>query len=862
MKYWSTIFAFILLAPALVYAQQPERLMPAELHGEVVEAASGQPLAGVRVGIEYVGELYEEPPTAAMTTGDDGAFSFQNVPPGPYRVELEAPEFIEQSARVDLGSGESVEAIYRLAKLPINLRGEVREAGTRKPLAAVRVSVSDAESGEVVRSAYTDSQAAFSFRGLEAGTYRIAIAADGYETLEVDEEIVDGQVTRGTFYLEAEYYDEFTVKTTAKREQTEISRERISLDELKRIPGSGGDVVRVVQNMPGVARPSYTSGSLIVRGAAPQDTQVFLQGDSIPLVYHFLGGPAVLNSEMIEAVDFFPGNFSTYYGRATGGIVELQTRSPREDRFHGFTEVDVLDATVQIEGPIGEDFSFALSGRRSYIDTILPYVLPEEAKESVTVSPRYYDYQSWLTWRGADDHTVELFIYGSDDQVATLFESSQPIGTPEVQITGVEFENSFHRGQIRWKWTPSSEPVENELMISFGRNRTGFRAAENLHFTGDYYQTQIREDFQVRASEEFRFRVGADMQMGVVDYGLELPPMVRDREIEVAGGQDSQLNSYEDGVIGEDRLALMRPAFYVEGSWRPVEALQLVPGVRLDYFGDIKDMSLSPRFNARYKALDGLTLEGGVGLFTQPPLPGEADDQLGNTELTYEEAIHYALGGEWQILEHVELDTTFFYRDLSSLTHSTSDVQLEADGDRVEDLVYDNEGEGRAYGLELLLRHYPEDKFFGWIAYTLSRAERWDPLEQVYHPFEFDQTHILTSVAGYNLPWGLDLSARFRLVTGTPYTPVAGSVFDADNEQYVNVYGPRLSARNATFHQLDARLDKRFVFDTFMLGVYVEVLNAYNAVNEEGRQYSYDATESAPVPGLPIIPTLGMNGRF
>jgi hypothetical protein len=61
---------------------------------------------------------------------------------------------------------------------------------------------------------------------------------------------------------------------------------------------------------------------------------------------------------------------------------------------------------------------------------------------------------------------------------------------------------------------------------------------------------------------------------------------------------------------------------------------------------------------------------------------------------------------------------------------------------------------------------------------------------------------------------------------------------------------------------MDVRIDKKWVYDTFILGAYIEVINAYNAVNEEGRQYNYDHTESAPVPGLPLIPTLGVNGRF
>jgi outer membrane receptor for ferrienterochelin and colicin len=853
--------------PAGQQAQQP-----AVLEGHVIDHTSEEVVAGARVGILYVGDLYEVAPAAEMVTDETGAFSFRNVPPGPYHISVDARAYEGRIERIELGSGESVDLTFRLARSPVQLRGEVREAGTRKPLAAVEVRLIDPKSGAELGSAFTDADAKFSFRGLAPGTYRLAFEADGYEALSFDEEVRKGELTTGTYYLHAEHYGEHTVRTTTSREKREVSRERISLEELRRVPGSGGDVVRVVQNMPGVARPSYTLGSLIVRGAAPQDTKVFLQGDSIPLVYHFLGGPAVINSEMIEAVDFYPGNFSAYYGRATGGIVQLRTRSPREDRVHGFTEIDIIDATAQIEGPVTEDLSFALSGRRSYIDTILPYVLPEEAKDSLTVSPRYYDYQGWLSWRGFEGHEIELFVYGSDDQIATVFDSGEPVGDENVQVTGVEFGNSFHRAQLRWEWKPRGAPIENVFMASFGLNSSGFEVAENLHFSGDYYQTQIREDLRVRASEQLELRLGADMQLGRVGYNLEIPRRSMDRGEDLMGTGVEQPNYSVDGVVADSKIPLMQPAFYTEAEWKPVEGFKVIPGLRLDYYGDIKEASISPRLAARYQALEDLSLKGGVGLFTQPPLPGQAEEFLGNPELTFEKAVHYAAGAEWKILEYLDLDTTLFFRDMFDLVNSTGDVKAAGDSDAgsnstgdsaaVESVIYDNAGQGRAYGLELLLRHYPREKFFGWIAYTLSRAERWDPLQESYHPFDHDQTHILTTVAGYNLPWELDVSARFRLVTGTPYTPVAGSVFEADRGRYVTVYGPRLSARNSTFHQLDVRVDKKFVFDTFLVGAYVEVLNAYNAVNEEGRQYNYDATQSQPVPGLPIIPTLGLNGRF
>ena len=36
---------------------------------------------------------------------------------------------------------------------------------------------------------------------------------------------------------------------------------------------------------------------------------------------------------------------------------------------------------------------------------------------------------------------------------------------------------------------------------------------------------------------------------------------------------------------------------------------------------------------------------------------------------------------------------------------------------------FSSTGQGRAYGLELWLRHHVTEHFYGWLAYTLSRSE-------------------------------------------------------------------------------------------------------------------------------------------
>ncbi len=833
-------------------------ILPSALEGRVVDSVSGSGVEA-RVNIVYVGDEYDPAPEAELLTEPDGTFAFAEIPPGEYKVTLQVKGYDPYESTIELLPGETSEIGFRVDASPENFVGTVRETGTRKPLSAVKVQLWTPDGDEPFAEAYTDKEGRFAFRGVPVGSYTLRLSATGYFTSTSEGlQVLTGEVTDGTFLIEAEYYDEYTVKTVAKRARTEIAKRRLELEEVRRIPGTGGDVVRVVQNLPGVARAPALSGLLIVRGSSPQDTRIYLDGDEIPIVYHFLGGPAVINSEMIDAIDFYPGNFSTYYGRATGGVIDLSTRSPNDERLHGIVEADILDATILAEGPITEDLSIALSGRRSYFDVFLPLILPQDGPD-IFVAPRYYDYQAWVTYKGIENHLFELIITGSDDRLEILLPPEEAVGNRDVVVDGIDFVSSFYRGLAKWQWRPNL-PIENDFQLSYGFNKVSFDVAENLYFEVGLAAAQMRNDLRLKFSDHFTMRMGVDNQFGNAKVRFASPTFA-DQEADVDNNGEGRPNFQGDFIEEERNTPVQLPAVYLEPEIRPYDKLLLTPGLRVDHYGPLGVTTASPRFSFRWDFIDRVTAKGGVGLFTQPPLAGTEDAEFGNPNILPEKAIQYGLGGEWRPVDYFEIDATGFFRDSYDILSQTNELKLNQDGESVP-IFFENEGEGRSYGVELLLRHYPQNRFFGWVAYTLSWAERLNVVTGEFDPYEYDQRHILTILAGYNLPWNVDVSGRFRLTTGNPFTPIIGSVYDADTDDYNPVYGPQNSARERTFHQLDVRVDKKWIFDGWILGAYLDVTNAYNAKNSEGTRYNYDYSDSEPVRGLPIIPSIGVKGEF
>ena len=49
---------------------------------------------------------------------------------------------------------------------------------------------------------------------------------------------------------------------------------------------------------------------------------------------------------------------------------------------------------------------------------------------------------------------------------------------------------------------------------------------------------------------------------------------------------------------------------------------------------------------------------------------------------------------------------------------------------------------------------------------------------------------------------------------------------------------------------------------TGSIAAYLDVQNAYDRHNEEGRTYNYNFTQAGVISGLPIIPSFGVRGEI
>jgi hypothetical protein len=242
---------------------------------------------------------------------------------------------------------------------------------------------------------------------------------------------------------------------------------------------------------------------------------------------------------------------------------------------------------------------------------------------------------------------------------------------------------------------------------------------------------------------------------------------------------------------------------------------------------------------------------GAAGVYSQPPDPADLSAVFGNPTLGASNADHASLGQSLQITSTLSLETIAFYKWMSGLAVRNPSPTPEL----AQALL--QEGVGRAYGVQALLRQQPWHGFFGWVAYTISRSERMDTPGSSWRLFDYDQPHVLTVVASKELrAWTVGM--RFRYARGLPRTPVIGAFYDAKDDLYQPIFGPQNSIRLPDFWQLDLRVDRSFLLgDTARLLVYVEGLNVTNHANGEEYIYNVDYTRRGTITGLPAIAVVG-----
>lgn len=718
------------------------------------------------------------------------------------------------------------------------INGTVYSRQTDEPLAGAEVQII-----EIEKSTTTDQTGAFSFTDIPKGEYTLSITFPGTEIEEKTLIVVaEGKNLTPSIYIDAVAYDLEGVEIKTKREEKPVIKRSLQSQEITRIPGTAGDALRALPAIPGIGVANDYSGALYIRGGSDEDNLYYFDRVPVGYPYHFGGLVSSLSSEIIDRIDVYAGGYGAEYGVDSQAVIDIYSRNSSPEMLRGKFNLNLLYSEGVLQGKIGENGYWYAAGRRSYIDLFIGSL--SFATGAITAFPRFWDYQLKVGYDFSEKHQLFFNLFASGDKFAVQLDGAN---VDEDFRGNTSFESGFEGAGIHLR---SALTDRLTSYLSFTRSNflfdVNFGPLISLNIDAPNYT--LREDLTYELNQKNRLETGliVGLEPGEVSGTFTRIPDEGEVEYDIR---------FEAKKTIDETVRGQRIESYLQNRYNLLPFLSVVYGLRVDYFNRIDELSIQPRGSLRLELPNSSELQFAYGIYNQTPIPAQLSNSVGNPNLKSSQASHYILELKREVSPDTEIKIAAYYKDLVNLVTS-DDIN-----------VFLNQGEGYAQGTELFLRHRSGDKFFGWISYAYALSKRRDRDGEPYRYYSFDQTHVATIAASYNLTPTWEFGAKWQYRTGNPYTPVEDAIRVPDPRLngrwiYLPIYGETNSERLPPYHRLDLRVSKVFRFNSWGFGIFLELLNAYNRKNLLDYQYEDDYSDKNAINQLPFIPYLGITAEF
>ncbi|HEY5926860.1 MAG TPA: TonB-dependent receptor [Kofleriaceae bacterium] len=708
---------------------------------------------------------------------------------------------------------------------PQAIAGRVIDA-RGKPVRGATVTVEGA-----TKSATTDALGRYSLASVEPGASLI-VMKDGFGA-----GLGTAAAGADDIVLLAEEQVSETIEVKGERAPQAQGSTTLDRETLQRMPGARNDVMQTLSAMPGVASYPLPLGSsgVVIRGSSPQDSKILIDDFEVPMLYHYVGFRSVVPSDAIESLEYVPGGFDVGFGRATSGIVSLTTRAGDEKRGQQF-ETSAGELGLLAQGTFNRG-KYMIAFRRSAIDLLLPYMIPDDVDLALTTVPRYYDGQLRIDYALSQKWTLRLSSLGSDDEMEVY--ASRDKNADKRFLNAGRFlrltaSAHYHDG-----------PTTAKLAVS------GI-ATQQTFERGVYQRMDVQSPALTTRAEVAR---SADQWNGLRDlswrsgieavstrHKLDIAVPRERREGEPPGSDDPMdVTERYTGTVDTGNFA----------AWTSLtaaldERVKFSLGTRVDMFTRADEVAVQPRGELQFKIKPKLVARLSGGGYSRP---AEHQTELLNPALKPERSNQVMTGLLYEPLEGVRLQGSVYYTQRKDLiTRDTMTGEL------------GNEGRGGTYGGELL-GTLSRGRWFGWLTYSYSRSTRVDLPGDTSRLFDYDQPHSMNAAGSYRRGRWM-FGARFRAHSGLPTTPVVEATYDSDANLYYPVYGAVNSERAPMHHQLDIRIDRTSWWGPIKITQFLDVQNVYLNDTVVGYFYGFDYTQRAAFRMLPILPTAGLRGEF
>lgn len=771
----------------------------------------------------------------------------------------------------------------------VRLSGYVRSAASGEVLRRARLSADD----ETVRVESNDD--GFYSLLLTKGTHRVVVRSLGYAPFDTVVSLTN-DITL-TVLLQRREVQLATVAVQANRggddrpdldpRTPDMSVVRLDLPAVKLLPPVLGeaDPIRSLALLPGVSLSSDASTAFSVRGGAADQNLFLLDEATVYNPSHVLGFLSTFNADAIDNVTLYKGAIPARFGGRLSSVVDVRQREGNANEFNGSASIGLLAGRGLVEGPLPNKLgSYMIAARRSWAD-LFTGLASDSAVQGTTAF--FYDINAKTNVRLGSTGALLLSGYLGRDRVAGIGDLGAGWGNRALTLRW----NQALRSNLFSKLTMSWGDYDYRLDILTG-------TSDNVRWNSRIGSLNVRVDEAWYLSPTNTIEFGAELTSQRINPGDLVPVGTGNafnaRQIERRNtlmpaawlGQELGIGPrvsvrYGLRVAGYERRGPATVYSYVNDT--PVaysDALErFEPGVVRDStkFGAgarlTSGAGLEPRISGRFLLNASSSVKASYARTQQflllvsntnsiSPLDvWEPAGQWVRPLLADQYAVGYSAtrGG-------VELSVEGFYKQARNVVDfiDGADILLNP---RIETQMV--QGQGRAYGLELLARR-SQGTVTGWVSYTLGRAEQRIPApgsrrgginDGRWYVTPFDKTHNLNVVALRPLGAKWTLGSTFTLATGLP-TTFPTSRYQVDG-LLVTEYGARNGGRLPLYHRLDLSATRKGRRGEWQFGL----LNAYNRFNAQALRFRQRenqplVTEAVQTSIFGIVPSIAYTFNF
>lgn len=754
------------------------------------------------------------------------------------------------------------------------IKGFVYEKGSGEPMSFTNVVLEGTKTG-----VQTDVNGYFSISQLQPGTYTLWTTLLGYDTARATVTVKANQIVTQKLFLGQQDKllsgVEVSARKTERVTRVNVGVTTVTPREMKLLPSSGGepDIAQYLQVTPGVIFTGDQGGQLYIRGGAPSQTGILLDGVTIYNPFHSIGLYSVFETDAIRNVEIQSGGFNAQYGNRTSAILDIRTKDGNKNRLSGKLSASPIMARAMLEGPIvkpkeegGNSTTFLLSFKQSYLESSSKAIyggLGEPFKSGLPYS--FSDAFGKITFSGENGSKLNLFGFNFDDKAKTF----------DPDTAGLE------TASFNWKATGGGAT----FVITPG----GSSALISGKFAYSKYNISANERYaDPRTSTIDGFEGGIDFTnflpgYSQVKYGIEVTGLHTAIDYKTGSGQNIMLDR-------RNTLA----GLYLMYRKNFGERFIFEPGIRVQYYSSLSKIAPEPRLGMKYNITDNIRLKAAAGLYSQNIISTRSDrdivnffngfllspDQsVKNTEgeelPTNLQTAYHVLGGIEVDIQGIEFNLEPWYKNF------TTNIEL----NRTKSLVNPGDflaGSGNAYGVDFSAK-YSQGRYFFWgvasyqhVVYkTLIAQTVLDkPEVQEYAP-PFDRRFNLNIVTSYTAGKKNDWEASLRFNLGSPFpftqtqgfyenlqaTGGIGNPYQQSNGNLAIYYDPQINGgRLSWYHRLDISLKKRFMLsENSNIETTLSVTNVYDRNNIF---YLSRINASKRVYQLPVFPSLNVTWNF